>query len=598
VKNCKDLVAKNSKGLVVKYGMCRLISISLIVLLVFFQSPFLYGGTHSLIGKYLKGSGGSKSQRSNMDGKPEERAKVSSITRILVAADTLISAGKPEHARRVLQKAVKRWPSVAKIRLALALTYERTGDYKEAMNQYKAIISFDTYSFPAIASLGYLYVENNLSSFEAKKLLKKALDINPDCGRAFDGLGWLYYKQKKDDRALKYFEKAKKASPDDPSPLYHLGLIALRHRKTAKALTSFQQVVELDSSYDKAWISLGILYMQMRENRKAVSALNRAYILGGNDSVVSSGIRDLLRKASPSWQPSDAMTTGFKITLRGFRRDFFDPEDFHIKKQVQGNKPDRRSSQSDSFDRQSVRQVDRPVREINQSKREQASSTGQKERLSLLPDQGDIKAPSVSKKTITMEEAMAVSEGIVQQNMVIKHMRLGRLYYEYALMREAASEFQTVINISPLSAEAREAKELVVPLADFEEPSKEEKIEGYFLVAAALFRQSDNDGAVLQYQKVLLIDPDNVVAHKNLAYIYLKDELIHQAWSHIQQALTIDPEHCESLILQGFIFAKRRNFAKAKESFYRASKTVDPDSVTGKYAKNMTEKMSMFTELR
>jgi tetratricopeptide (TPR) repeat protein len=182
--------------------------------------------------------------------------------------------------------------------------------------------------------------------------------------------------------------------------------------------------------------------------------------------------------------------------------------------------------------------------------------------------------------------------------MVTKHMRLGRLYYEFGLMHEAASEFQTVINISPLSAEAKEARELVIPLSDFEELSLNEKIDGLFKVAATLFSHSDREGAILQYQKILLIDGSNAVAHKNLAYIYLKDGMQNEAWSHINAALSLEPEQADALIIKGFILAKRRNFIEAKSAFSRAAASTSPDSVTGKYARNMSDKMSMFTDLR
>ena len=117
-------------------------------------------------------------------------------------------------------------------------------------------------------------------------------------------------------------------------------------------------------------------------------------------------------------------------------------------------------------------------------------------------------------------------------------------------------------------------------------------------VAATLYRHSDKAGAILQYQKILLIDSDNSVAHKNLAYIYLKDGLPSEAFRHVEESLAVSPDQPESLILKGFILAQRRNFVEARDAFSKAASLIPPDSITGRYAKNMASKMSLFTELR
>jgi tetratricopeptide (TPR) repeat protein len=540
-----------------------------------------------------------------MGDKPATRSENQSVARVLLQADKFLREGQPQQSVLMLSRAVQKWPLSIKPRLALALSFERLNQSDKAMDVYRKIVSLQPDNVSAIASLGYLMVENNLSVSAANKLLGRALDISPSCGRALDGLGLSALRQKKNDAAEKYFARARISSPDDPSPLYHSGLIALRLRQTAKALTSFQQVVELDRSHDKAYISLGILYLQMGEREKSVGALNRAYVIAGDNRALIGSIEELLKKASPHWQPSDAAKIKFEVSWPGLRKDFFDVEDFRFDLPPSDDVPAQLKGQSEltmtSTDSkagfkgrsaENATDLEEPVSLVSSEKTEGI--------VSLFPDKNARKdSPKGGNNTpMTIDQAVAASEGIVRQNMVSRHMRLGRLYYEYDLMREAASEFQTVINISPLSVEAREARELVVPLSDFEEPSKEDRIAGFMEVAGTLFKHSDKAGTILQYQKVLLIDPGNALAHKNLAYVYLKDGLMSEAYRHVNESLASDPEQADSLIIKGFILAKRRNFIEAKDAFSKASEIIPSDSETGRYARNMAEKMSLFTELR
>ena len=48
---------------------------------------------------------------------------------------------------------------------------------------------------PALNYLGYTYAESGKHLDEAEKLIKRALDIEPEDGFYVDSLGWVYYQQ-------------------------------------------------------------------------------------------------------------------------------------------------------------------------------------------------------------------------------------------------------------------------------------------------------------------------------------------------------------------------------------------------------------------
>ncbi len=58
---------------------------------------------------------------------------------------------------------------------------------------------------------------------EAEKLIRRALEIEPDDGFYVDSLGWVYYQRGDYRRAVEHLERAVELAGDDPTVAEHLG---------------------------------------------------------------------------------------------------------------------------------------------------------------------------------------------------------------------------------------------------------------------------------------------------------------------------------------------------------------------------------------
>jgi Flp pilus assembly protein TadD len=58
---------------------------------------------------------------------------------------------------------------------------------------------------------------------EALTHIKRALELRPNDGFFMDSLGWVYFRMKRYDEALKYLNEAAKLVEDDPTIIEHIG---------------------------------------------------------------------------------------------------------------------------------------------------------------------------------------------------------------------------------------------------------------------------------------------------------------------------------------------------------------------------------------
>src|SRR5207247_1682915 len=75
----------------------------------------------------------------------------------------------------------------------------------------------------ALNYLGYTYAEMGVRLDEAEKLIRRALEIEPDDGFYVDSLGWVYYQRGDYRRAVEHLERAVELAGDDPTVAEHLG---------------------------------------------------------------------------------------------------------------------------------------------------------------------------------------------------------------------------------------------------------------------------------------------------------------------------------------------------------------------------------------
>ncbi len=97
------------------------------------------------------------------------------------------------------------------------------GDYKTAVEQFRAVVASDPNNPQALNNLAFLLTEYGNQSAEALKYAQKAKEIAPDAGEYSDTLAWVLYHQGLYAPAVKELERAT-ATRGDATWEYHLAM--------------------------------------------------------------------------------------------------------------------------------------------------------------------------------------------------------------------------------------------------------------------------------------------------------------------------------------------------------------------------------------
>ena len=126
-----------------------------------------------------------------------------------------------------------------------AMAYEKIGYTQDTIVDLKKIIQMDPANSISYNFLGYLYAEKNIELEESLKLIKKAIDIEPDNPAYQDSLGWVLYKYGKYEESLHHLQLARQLmeekKEEDPTVYDHLGDVLLKMNDLNSARESYEK---------------------------------------------------------------------------------------------------------------------------------------------------------------------------------------------------------------------------------------------------------------------------------------------------------------------------------------------------------------------
>ncbi|MCK5595091.1 tetratricopeptide repeat protein [bacterium] len=130
----------------------------------------------------------------------------------------------------------------------LGVAYERLGKIQCATKQFNLAIKLNPNCAETYNYLGYMYVDKGMRLNKSIKLIKKAIEIEPENGYFIDSLGWAYYKKGMLDQAMFQLERAvklTKGEKDDPIIRDHLGDVYFQKQMYNKAIEQWEKAIEL-----------------------------------------------------------------------------------------------------------------------------------------------------------------------------------------------------------------------------------------------------------------------------------------------------------------------------------------------------------------
>jgi len=163
----------------------------------------------------------------------------------------------------------------------LALYYQRSGDFENALLQYRAVLQRDELNAEAHNNLGLLYRGKGLYD-EAVKEFVRAIAINQRYVKAHNNLGVTYLSQRKDDAGASEFRTALAIDPRNVESLVNLSLAEKNNGNGDEARALLVRALDIDPRSAEAHYNFALLADEAGDKPSAMTHY-RAFLQYAND---------------------------------------------------------------------------------------------------------------------------------------------------------------------------------------------------------------------------------------------------------------------------------------------------------------------------
>ncbi len=156
-------------------------------------------------------------------------------------------ANDPGLAEEMLKKGVAEFPRNVDLYYGLGVFYDKANRPEQALEQMRSILRLEPDNAEALNFIGYSWADRGINLDEAEQMIKRALELNPKGAHIIDSLGWVYFRQGKNDLAIKYLTEALNGLPDDPTVAEHLGDALEKDGRLSEALEMYRRALKSNS---------------------------------------------------------------------------------------------------------------------------------------------------------------------------------------------------------------------------------------------------------------------------------------------------------------------------------------------------------------
>jgi len=163
---------------------------------------------------------------------------------ITARAYVLEKAGRSAEAVTWLTQALAVQPRAERLRFSLGVAQERAGDRAGAIRTMQSILEGAPDDAEAMNFVGYSWAEKGERLDEAEKLVRRAVDLEPDNGSYLDSLGWILFQRGDLQGAISTLERAEALTGPEPTILEHLGDAYRRSGREADATRAWRRALQ------------------------------------------------------------------------------------------------------------------------------------------------------------------------------------------------------------------------------------------------------------------------------------------------------------------------------------------------------------------
>ena len=181
----------------------------------------------------------------------EGKATLAKLAGSGIASDVLAALDAEERLKnftesaRMASDAVPRFAGNLDLLFRKGSALEREGKLEEAAKAFLELLRARPDDAQTLNYLGYMYADKGIHLPEARKLIERAVQLEPQNGAYLDSLGWVRFRLNDLEGAKNALLRAAERMPSDPTVQEHLGDIQAKLGRKAEAVALWRKSLSL-----------------------------------------------------------------------------------------------------------------------------------------------------------------------------------------------------------------------------------------------------------------------------------------------------------------------------------------------------------------
>lgn len=356
--------------------------------------------------------------------------------------------------------------------------------FNEAVKDFEKAVKISPDDATALYYLANCY-DNTGRISDAERCYIKVLEIRENYVDAYKNLCIIYMKTGKEQQAIELAQKAKNIAPNDYTFDYLIGTASVTLKQYNKGIQHLEHALALNPQHFQIYNNLGTAYLLTGMRDKALDCYKKAIKIKPDDAVSYYNIGSIYQIQNKHAQACDYFEKAYQ------------------------------------YDNQENYLISLALSELKNGQIEKAAK--HYKALALLHPEKDsflYNLASCYELLRDYNSAIDIMKKLMVRNpkSVTMAQKLANLYIEIRNFREAKELYDSIILKSSPSSEV---------------------LYQYAILSTQLF---DTSTAERIFKKVIKMDPENAIAHKDLGVIYLNQRLFDYAEDEFRIAMKLEPD--------------------------------------------------------
>ncbi len=161
---------------------------------------------------------------------------------------SLQQTNQNDEALKYLERALRIDPENVQAFSLMGMIYDGKDMFNKSDSIYDIAVSLDSTDILTLNNYAYSLAERGVKLDKALKMVKVAVDGDPENSSYLDTMGWVYFKMNKFEEARDYIEKAIKFDGGNATLLDHLGDVYYKLNQKEKAKEFWEKAFSIDKT--------------------------------------------------------------------------------------------------------------------------------------------------------------------------------------------------------------------------------------------------------------------------------------------------------------------------------------------------------------